>query len=85
MSFIDKFTEQKETFSIEVIKGTELKENYLSAQKVLRELGYKIKLETRTKFGVQIDLAKKYPETQLKKDLKDFNFEIQGDIIFVKP
>lgn len=87
MSFIDKFTEQKEAFSISVVRDTQdtINENYLGAQKVLRGLGYKIKLETRTKFGVQIDLAKRYPENQLKKDLKGFDFEIQDDVVFVKP
>lgn len=41
-------------------------------------------METRTRFGTQIDLAKKYPERELKRDLKDFNYEIKDDSIFVK-
>ena len=73
-----------DTFNIEVIHE-EMNENYLKAQNDLRNLGYKIELETVTKFGVQIDLAKSYPERELKRDLKGYKFEIQGKTIFVKP
>lgn len=84
MSFQDRFYKQMDNFNIEVIHE-EMNENYLKAQNDLRNLGYKIELETVTKFGVQIDLAKSYPERELKRDLKGYKFEIQGKTIFVKP
>lgn len=92
MSFREQFHDAEETFDIEVIKeNDELFENslneardYTEASQHLRGLGYKLKMETRTRFGTQIDLAKKYPERELKRDLKDFNYEIKDDSIFVK-
>lgn len=88
MSFQDKFTKQTDTFKIESIIVTEETVeslDYLTIQEHLRSLGYKIKLETQTKFGIQIDLAKVYPEAELKRDLKGFNYELQEDVVFVKP
>lgn len=87
MSFQDRFHKQQETFRIEsVVEKEVLKENAgVDAQQHLRNLGYKIKLETRTRFGVQIDLAKHYPEDVIRKDLKGFNFELDGECILIKP
>lgn len=88
MSFVEKFERQQDSFKIEVISDDlpEVNESkYTSAQEHLRGLGYKIKLETVTRFGVQIDLAKVYPERDLKRDLKGYDFEIKGDVVFVKP
>lgn len=87
MSFQDRFYKQMDTFNIEVIREEPeiINENYLKAQSHLRDLGYKIKLETVTKFGVQIDLAKSYPEKDIKRDLKEYKFEIKGNTLFIKP
>lgn len=86
MSFIEKFNTAKEAFHIQSFQEESMNEmNYTKAQEHLRSLGYKIKLETKTRFGVQIDLSKNYPESQLKRDLKDFKFEIEDNFIFIKP
>jgi hypothetical protein len=82
MSFKDIFKETGETFDIQVIKeDTDL--NYFDAPNLLREKGYRIKLETPTFFGTQIDLAKEYDIDQLKKDLEGFSVQIDGNKIFV--
>lgn len=90
MSFRDKFNDAEENFNVEIIiDGSEPELNekfkdYTTASEHLRSLGYRLKMETRTQFGTQIDLSKKYPERDLKRDLKGYNFEIDGDKIFIK-
>lgn len=61
----------------------EAKDNGSEVQKILRAHGYKIKLVTDTSFGTQIDLAKKYPESELKKLLKGYDLKFKGKALFV--
>lgn len=51
---------------------------------LLRKNGYKIKTVTYTKFGLQIDLAKKYNLEEIEKLLKDYNIKIKDNSIFIE-
>ena len=50
---------------------------------VIRGAGFKIKLVTRTSFGTQVDLAKKYNPDDVSKALEGFNIKIKGQSIFI--
>ena len=71
-----------ETSSSHVSQET-MQESDESPEKLLRKAGYKIKLVTKTAFGVQLDLAKKYEENEIKKVLKNFNIKIKDNSVFV--
>lgn len=87
MSFIDYFKKTNEHFDIEAIIAEEFESdinpNFMNAVSILREQGYKIKLETPTYFGVQIDFAKEYDESELKTLLVGFDISFDGDKIFI--
>lgn len=51
---------------------------------LLRKNGYKIKTVMYTKFGLQIDLVKKYNLEELEKLLKDYNFKVKDNSIFIE-
>ena len=53
------------------------------AEEIIRAEGYKIKLVTKTAFGTQIDLAKKYDEEDIRKVLKDFNIKFKNNSLFI--
>ena len=52
-------------------------------EELLRKAGFKIKLVTKTSFGVQIDFAKMYEKEDIEKTLKDFNIKIKDKSVFV--
>lgn len=87
MSFTDYFKQTNEVFDIEAIIAEEFNiidnPNFMNAVNILRERGYKIKLETPTYFGVQIDFAKEYDESELKTLLVGFDITVDGDKIFI--
>lgn len=60
----------------------ELKEKQ-DPSEILRSNGFKIKLVTRTSFGTQVDLAKKYNPDDVSKALEGFNIKIKGQSIFI--
>lgn len=87
MSFIDKLNNPRELFEVEAYSDEVRESKYRDFKEAadhLRALGYKIQLETKTRFGVQLDLAKSYPERELKRDLKEFDFDIEDNVVFVK-
>ena len=61
--------------SLENLKESEMNEN-LSAEDLLRKNGIKIKMITKTSFGTQIDLAKKYKKEEISNIIKDKKFKI---------
>ena len=63
--------------------GNILLEKEMSPEDILRDAGYKIKLVTKTSFGIQIDLAKSQDAGEIKKILKDFEVKIKNNSIFV--
>lgn len=96
MSFKEKFKTPGEIFSISQEVQEEIQEDFKhvpineardfnQAQDVLRNLGFKIKLEVKTKFGTQIDFSKKYSSKEIKSALKEFKYEFTdgGETIFV--
>jgi len=92
MSFIKLIKENKsvndEEINQEVItesKGnsSHLQEEEKKPEEVLRRDGFKIKLITKTAFGVQIDLAKKYDEEDLEKSLKGYTIKIKDKSVFI--
>jgi hypothetical protein len=52
-------------------------------EEILRDAGFKIKLITRTSFGVQIDFAKKYDDDDINKVLKVYSIKIKGKSVFI--
>ena len=54
------------------------------AEFVLIDNGFKIKTKFGTKFGTEFVLAKKYPQSDIEDVLKDFNFKIDGNSVFVE-
>jgi len=50
---------------------------------LLRRAGIKIGLVTKTSFGTQIDLAKKYNHDDIMNILVNYNIKIKGQSIFV--
>lgn len=93
MSFINMFKNtirgvDSEEISQEVITESEgnssqLQEEEKKPEEILRRDGFKIKLITKTAFGVQIDLAKKYDEEDLEKSLKDYTIKIKEKSVFI--
>lgn len=69
--------------SLENLKESEMNEN-LSAEDLLRKNGIKIKMITKTSFGTQIDLAKKYKKEVITNIIKDKNFKIKDNSIFIE-
>ena len=70
---------------LEMIKkfSSALNESNDTPEKILRSHGYKIKLVAPTKFGTQIDFAKKYEDADIKKVLKGFTLKFDGKSVFV--
>ena len=64
-------------------KSEMLNEEEETPESILRRAGYKIKLVTRTSFGVQIDFAKKYDEKEIEKTLSDFSIKIKNNSVFI--
>lgn len=60
-----------------------LKESTENPEDDLIKHNIKIKQKFSTKFGIQFDLAKKYPENDIKTALKNFKYKIDGESIFV--
>ncbi len=52
-------------------------------EKILRSHGFKIKLVAPTKFGTQVDFAKKYEEEDIKKVLKGYTLKFDGKSVFI--
>ena len=71
----------KEPVVPEIKKIQEVK---LDAESVLIDGGFKIKTKFGTKFGTEFVLAKKYPQSDIEDALKDFNFKIDGNSVFVE-
>lgn len=67
----------------EDIKNIKLEESAKTPEEILRKAGFKIKLVAPTKFGTQIDFAKKYEEEKIKEVLSDFNVKFDNKSIFV--
>lgn len=65
------------------LENTALIEKEKKPEEVLRQNDIKIKLITRTAFGIQIDLAKAYEEEKIKQVLSDFNVKIRDKSIFI--
>jgi hypothetical protein len=90
MSFIKLIKENtiQDVNNEEVIKESEgnsshLQEEEKKPEEVLRRDGFKIKLITKTAFGVQIDLAKKYSDEELENSLKDYTIKIKDKSVFI--
>lgn len=60
------------------------KKGQQSAEDALRSMGLKIKLITPTAFGVQFDMARKYDDEVIAEALDGFEYEVKGNMIFVK-
>ena len=58
-------------------------EEALTPEEILRSKDFKIKLVTGTAFGTQIEFAKKYPDEELQKVLKDFKIKIKNKSVFI--
>lgn len=54
-----------------------------SAEQLLRDSGFKIKLITPTTFGIQIEFAKKYEEKLIQDALKNFKIKIKDKSVFI--
>lgn len=80
---VEKHDKNSEEISHSHVSQETIQESDENPEKMLRKAGYKIKLVTKTAFGVQLDLAKKYEEEEIKKVLKNFNIKIKDNSVFV--
>ena len=84
MKFID-FFEKNNLNEKDDVKPTEEKTpKKVNASELLRDSDIKIKVTIPTSFGTEYVLAKRYPESELKKILVGYSFETKGSSIFVK-
>ena len=60
-----------------------LTEEKKSAEEILRDSGYKIKLVHPTAFGTQIDFARKYEDAEIEEILKGFEIKIKNKSVFI--
>lgn len=60
-----------------------LLEEKKSPEQILRENGIKIKLVTRTSFGIQIDFAKKYEHEIIEKLLASYTIKLKDKSVFI--
>lgn len=79
----EKFAYKKLYKEGDVINNIKLEESVKTPEELLRKAGFKIKLVAPTKFGTQIDFAKKYEEEKIKEVLSDFNVKFDNKSIFV--
>lgn len=89
MTFKEFFRKNSQNYnSIEERKYVRLNENnaenFEDILDLLRKNGYKIKIFTPTKFGLQIDFAKKYNLEELKNLLNNYDYKIKDNSIFIE-
>lgn len=77
----NKMNEKDEDKSTEIEKSPKK----VNVSDILRDADVKIKVTIPTSFGTEFVLAKRYPESELKKILVGYTFEVKGSSIFVKP
>jgi len=67
-----------------ISEKTEKTQDNKDPEEILRKNNFKIKKKYGTKFGVEFDMAKEYPQEEIKKALKGFKLIFDGKSVFVQ-